>query len=141
MTPESTTPVPTVQRPVLRCVVGQERGRQCLPVVPGSIYCHNHHPDRREEQSRRNSRAAKASHTAARPDPELEAWAETLDFSTKEARERGLAEAARLVAKGSMTPAQGNTIAALARAADIRLEAPARKKPVVVIAKYGRDAS
>jgi hypothetical protein len=60
--------------------------------------------------------AARASH-ARRTDPALEAWADTLASSNEETRAQALREVAAFVAKGALTPAQGNAIAALARAA------------------------
>ena len=73
-------------------------------------------------------------------DPELEAGAETLDFSSKESRERSLAETAQLVAKGGLTPAAGNAIAALARAANMKAEtAPARRDVAVEVVRFGQE--
>jgi hypothetical protein len=84
--------------------------------------------------------AAKGSHEW-KPAPEIEAWADTLDFSTPEGRQRGLTEAARLVAQGGLSVGQGNAIAALARAAEGR-PSTAPKKPATVlveVARYGQN--
>lgn len=118
------------------CVVGREQGIRCLPVVPGSIYCDNHHPDRRERRREITRRAAQASH-ARRPDPEVMAWADTLDFTADEARARGLTEVAQLVAREGLTPAQGNAIAALARAAAPQQRVAPKAKPAVVVEVVG----
>src|SRR5262245_45459640 len=124
-------------RPALgACIVGQERGLRCLPVVPGSPYCHNHHPDRREQQSAQNSIASKTSH-AIRTDPELEAWADNLDFSPEKLKQT-LQEVAQFVAKGALTAAQGNAIAALARVATVERSAKPAPTPVeVVVQRFG----
>jgi hypothetical protein len=68
----------------------------------------------------------------------METWAESLDFTTEEGRARSLTEVAQLVAKQAISPAEGNAIAALARAATSRTPKPAPSAPLVVeVAKYG----
>lgn len=114
----SSTVQPAVQhRPAPSgCITGQERGLRCLPVVPGSPYCDNHNPDRRERRREITKRAARASHPR-RVSPELEAWADTIDLTTDEGRARSLTEVAQLVVREELRESTGNTIAALARAA------------------------
>lgn len=101
-------------------------------------WCQRHHPDLAAQRSRQSSEAAKRSHEW-KPAPEIETWAETLDFSTPEGRQRGLTEAARLVAQGGLSVGQGNAIAALARAAEGKPgnapQAPA--EPIDVQMRYG----
>jgi hypothetical protein len=101
---------------VTDCIVGQERGFRCLPVIPNTSWCAKHHPDRKADNVATAKRAARASH-ARRVDPEIEAWAASLDLSTDEPRRRVLTEAARYVAVGKLSAAQAAAIAALVRAA------------------------
>lgn len=98
------------------CIVGQERGFRCLPVIPNTPWCAKHHPDRKAANRDAAKLAARASH-ARRRDPELEAWAAGLDLSTGESRGRVLTEAAQRVATGQLAAAQASAIAALVRAA------------------------
>jgi hypothetical protein len=122
------------------CVVGLERGFRCLPTLPGTDYCAKHHPDLAARRAEQASEAARQSHALFRPSSEMEAWADTIDFSTKESRERCLAEAAQLIAKGGLTAAQGNAIAALARAANTKAEqAPARRDVAVEVVRFGQE--
>jgi hypothetical protein len=101
-------------------------------VVPGRPWCAKHDPER-QAANRENARlAARASH-ARRPDPELEAWADTLDWSSEEKREQALREVAVLVAKSGLTPAQGQAIAALARAAAMRPGKAAKPLPPLLV--------
>jgi hypothetical protein len=122
MTGKTDAPFSPVQPPVQHrpapsgCIVGQERGQQCFPVVPGSLYCDNHDPQRRESRQAITRRAARASHER-RKDPELEAWASTIDFSSEEKRQQALRETAARVVTGKLAPAEGHVVAALARAA------------------------
>jgi hypothetical protein len=137
--PVSSSPV---QHTVQHCIIGQERGIRCLPVVPGSLYCDNHHPDRKDRRRENNRLAARASHIR-RVTPEMEAWADSLDLTTDEGRAQSLTDVARLVAKEGLTPAQGNAIAALARAAGIKATKPSTepKSIVVEVAKYGQNGA
>ena len=96
-----------------------------------------HDPERRHLLSDEARTAARVSH-ARRADPDVEAWAETLDFTTDEGRARGLTEVAQLVAKGGLTPSQGATIAALARAAEPKTTKPVKAQPVIVeVQRFG----
>lgn len=133
--------LPAQHRPApTACIVGLERGLRCLPVVPGSLYCDNHSPDRRERRREITRLAARASH-AHRPDPALEAWADTFAWEDEAGVRQSLREAAALVAKGDLSPAQGNTIAALAREWRARPAKPAQGKgPLVVeVQRYGTN--
>jgi hypothetical protein len=114
------------------CIVGQERGFRCLPNVPGRPFCAKHDPERKADNVETAKLAARASHSR-RPDPELEAWAGTLDFATDESRRRTLEEAARHVAMGRLSAAQAGAIAALARAAAGKTPPPAPKRAPVVV--------
>jgi hypothetical protein len=67
--------------------------------------------------------AARASH-ARRPDPELESWVDSLDWTSEEGRVPALRDVAVRVAKGGLSAAQGNAIAALARPAANRPTKP-----------------
>jgi hypothetical protein len=120
------------------CVVGRERGFRCLPVVPGSIYCANHDPDRKDRRRQITTRAAQQSH-AQRVDPAVILWADTLDLTTDETRARGLTEVAQLVAKGGLTSQQGATIAALARAAAPQHGPKALKQTPQIIVETGAE--
>ena len=139
VTGESAAPFSPTQPPTqLRlassgCVVGQERGFRCLPVIPGSPWCAKHHPERGAENRQHARLAARASH-ARRQDPALEAWAATLASSNAETREQALREAAVLVAKRVLTAAEGHAIVALSREADrrARVAKPASPSRVVV---------
>lgn len=145
---ESAAPADAVQprtqhRPApSACLVGQERGIRCLPVVPGSLYCDNHHPDRKARRLEITRLAARASH-ARRTDPEMEAWADKLDWTTDEQRTQALRDVAVLVAKGGLTPAQGNAIAALARAAAAKPpKTPPAKAPLIMeVQQYGANGN
>jgi hypothetical protein len=108
-------------------------GETCGALVIGpSRFCQRHDPEQATIRRRQASDAAKRSHEW-RPDPELEAWADTLDFSTDEGRRRGLTEAAQLVAKGGLSVGQGTAIAALARAAEGKPKAQEKpNRPLVV---------
>lgn len=134
---------PVSQR--IACEVEQATGIRCpLPAsgATGYRFCQRHDPQQAEQRRAQARQAAKASHATFRPDPELEAWAETLDFTTKESRERSLVETAQLVAKGGLTPAQGNAIAALARAATVKPEkAPGKGSVLVEVARFGPNGA
>lgn len=128
----------------IACEVEQATGIRCpLPAsgATGYRFCQRHDPQQAEQRRAQARQAAKASHATFRPDPELEAWADTLDWSTEEKREQALLEAAVLVAKGGLTPAQGNAIAALARAAAARPAKMVRPTPalVVEVQKFGHN--
>jgi hypothetical protein len=116
-------------------------GDRCgiLPIGP-SGYCQRHDPEQAAIRARQSSQAAKKSHEW-KPDAEVTAWADTLDFSTPESRSRALTETAQLVAKGGLSVGQGNAIAALARAAEGRPGAPPKKPATVLVevAKYGTN--
>ena len=95
-------------------------------------------PEQIARRSRSAQKAAQRSHDWT-PDPELEAWADSLDFSTDEGRRRGLTEAAQLVAKGGLSVGQGNAIAALARAAEGKptTKTPEKRSVVVEVQPFG----
>jgi hypothetical protein len=104
------------------CIIGQEHGISCLPVVPGSSWCANHHPDLSAERRAKAERAARASHTR-RPDPELKRWAESdaFDWTKRGNATQVLGDAARYVARsaarrGELTPQHATALATLARA-------------------------
>lgn len=124
---------PASQRPLRReCSHGRENGTRCaLPADPITLLCQRHDPAQLEARRAQASLAARASHTR-RVTPEMEAWAESLDFTTEDGRARSLTEVAQLVAKEAMTPAQGNAIAALARAAGGKPTPKAPAAPLVV---------
>jgi hypothetical protein len=139
MSPSPSQPT-TLRRPASSdCLVGQERGFRCLPVLPGRPYCAKHDPDQLEARRAQARLAARASHVR-RVTPEMETWAESLDFTTEEGRARSLTEVAQLVAKQAISPAEGNAIAALARAATTRVPKVTPPAPLVVeVAKYDRN--
>jgi hypothetical protein len=123
------------------CIVGAERGFRCLPVVPGSVYCQKHHPDKRAENREAARLAARASH-ARRPDPEFEEWAASLvetDWSNETVYLQRLGEAMGHVATGRLSAAQGNALAALARAARMKpVKASPPAAPLVVeVQRFG----
>jgi len=142
--PFSPTQPPTQLRSASSgCVVGQERGFRCLPVIPGTPWCAKHHPERQAENRQHARMAARASH-ARRTDPALDAWAATLASSRAETREQALREAAVLVAKRILTAAEGHAIVALSREADRREKAAKPTTParvVVEVQKFNGQAS
>ena len=108
-----------LQQGSTRCLARRRDGGECgmtPTIMSGGRYCPKHDPDRQHLLSTEGQLAGRASH-APHSSIEVQAWADTLDFSTEESRARGLCEVARLVAQGGLTPSQGATIAALARAA------------------------
>lgn len=130
-----------------RCIVGQERGLRCLPVIPGRPYCAKHDPERKQENRKAARLAARASH-ARRPDPEFEAWAASLvetNWTDEAIALQRLGEAMGHVATGRLTAAQGNAIAALARAARMKpaKAAPPAQPLVVEVQRYanGRESA
>ena len=123
-------------------------GERCgmLPIGP-SGHCQRHDPQQAEIRRRQSSLAAKRSHEWT-PDPEIETWAQTLDFDDDAARKRSLKEVAALVARGGLSPAQGQAIAALARAAEGKpsTKVPEKRALVVELQQHGnghdpRDAA
>jgi hypothetical protein len=96
------------------CVVGLAQGFRCLPVLPGTEHCAKHHPDRAAQRSEQAAEAAKASHATWRPDPELEAWADAINWDDEAAIHTFLRETAVLVAKKALSPQQGQVMARLA---------------------------
>jgi hypothetical protein len=116
MTGERGVPSPTTQLSTQRrlCVVGQAQGFRCLPVLAGTEYCAKHHPDRAARRSEQAAEAAKASHATWRPDPELESWADAINWDDEAAIHTFLRETAVLVAKRALTPQQGQVMARLA---------------------------
>jgi hypothetical protein len=121
------------QRP--ECEIGQTTGARCaLPATAatGFRFCQRHDPEQIEQRRAQARQAAKASHSTFRPDPALEAWAATLASSNEETRAQALREVAAFVAKGALTPAQGNAIAALARVATTKQAKTATPAPRVL---------
>jgi hypothetical protein len=122
-----------------RCAALTANGTPCgFPPPAGAVLCQRHDPDQAEVRRAHNRLAAHASHIR-RVTPEMETWAESLDFTTEDGRARSLTEVAQLVAKEALTPGQGNAIAALARAAaGGKTPKPAPSAPLIVeVAKYG----
>jgi hypothetical protein len=111
-------------------------------VMSGGRYCPKHDPSRQHLLSSEGQTAGRASH-AGRSDPEVAAWADTLNFTTDAGRASGLTEVAQLVAKGGLTPSQGATIAALARAAAPAKENKSKgeKTVVVEVQKFGQNGA
>ena len=91
----------------------------------GGRYCPKHDPARRHLLSDEARTAARASH-APRLTPELESWADAIDWRDEAGVQASLREAAVLVAKRGLTPSQAQ---AMARLADLRLRA-LQAKPV-----------
>jgi hypothetical protein len=106
---------------VTGCLTGQERGFQCLPVIPGSLYCANHDPARSGARRQKAQRAARSRVVQARsrpdPNPALETWLTSgaFDWTKRKSAYACLAQVAVHVARGTITPSQANAIAALAR--------------------------
>lgn len=119
------------------CVEGFARSLRCFPVIPGTEYCAKHHPDRAARRSEQAAEAAKASHATWRPDPELEAWADAINWDDEAAIHTFLRETAVLVAKKALTPQQGQV---MARLAEERLKgfqkAPAQAPNLLVGARF-----
>lgn len=108
--------------------------------VSGGRYCPKHDPDRRHLLADEARSAAKASH-APRLTPELEAWADSINWDDEAGVHRSLREAAVLVLKRGLTPAQA---LALAKLADLRLRqqkaAPKPPLPLVVeVQNFGQN--
>src|SRR5262249_13468009 len=101
-----------------------------------SGFCQLHDPQQAAIRSQQARQAARKSHEW-KPDPEITAWAETLDFSTVESRAQALTETARLVAQGGLSVGQGQAIAALARAVEPKAKKPTEQPPVFVIETPG----
>lgn len=147
MTGEASMPAPTLQ-PALqqgaRCLGRRRDGGDCgmtPTAVSGGRWCPKHDPARRHLLTEEARAAGRASH-APRPNPELEAWADALDWSDEAGVLSSLREAAALVAKRGLTPAQAT---AMARLADLRLRglqakaAPKASARVVEVVRYGQQ--
>lgn len=143
MTGESAVSTSTLQQglqQISRCLGVTKRGQPCLaPVQTGKSWCQAHDPKRQDVISEERSQAARQSH-ARRVPVELIAWADAIDW-TQEAKVReSLREMFVLLAKGGLTPAQGQ---AMARVAELRLRAftlspPVDRKPLVVeVQRFG----
>lgn len=121
------------------CLGVTKKGRPCqAPVQTARPWCQGHDPDRQGVISEERRHAARLSH-ARRVPPELLQWADALDWTDEPKVRECLKEMFVLIAKGGLTPAQGQ---AMARVAELRLRAfsavPAERKPLVVeIQRFG----
>jgi hypothetical protein len=116
-------------------------GDKCgMFTVPASGWCPRHDPQQAEIRRRQSSLAAKRSHEW-KPDPEVIAWAETIDLRSPEGRARAMTEVARLVAQGGLSVGQGQAIASLARAAEGRPSKDAAKPVPQLIVEAWRSTN
>jgi hypothetical protein len=137
------TQPPTHPRPTSACVVGQERGFRCLPVIPGTAWCQKHHPDYGEERRRHAREAARARIVPPPPvDDELGRWLESLDFTTEAGCRNALVETARRVGKRLLPAGIGREIrlaAADALKSFAGTKTKASRSPVLVeVQRFGR---
>jgi hypothetical protein len=121
------------------CIVGQERGQRCLPVVPGSPYCDNHNPDRRERRLEITRKAARRSHEGRQPAPlDLPPEGMTPDYSTPASRTRYREVVASARAHGKLDDkAAATLLAAVDGAMKDQPKAPARLVPAVDVWRSG----
>jgi len=125
VTGEPVVPPSTLQQTLQRgsasrCLGRRRDGDECGMTVTASSgwrWCPKHDPERQHLLADEARAAARASH-APRLTPELEAWADSIDWSDEAGVHSSLKEAAVLVLKRGLTPAQAQ---AMAKLADLRL--------------------
>ena len=93
------------------CIIGQERGYKCLPVIPGTPWCAKHHPDRAAERSRQSREAALARVPEPPPvNDEIEKWLVSIDYDSPDACRKVLREVSQLVGLGKIFPQRAREI-------------------------------
>jgi hypothetical protein len=145
MTGEADVSISTLQPATqqgTRCLGRRRDGGDCgmtPTAVSGGRWCPKHDPARRHLLAEEARTAARASH-APRLTPELEAWADAIDWDDEAGVHQSLREAFVLLAKRGLTPAQAAAMAQLAglRLRGFQAKAPPRPGAIVVeVAKYG----